>query len=153
MNKKRHDLFTICSKFRREELTMVNYEGMINRQRKWMLYLLALLIIGASFTPYSAIFLGLLLGSSISFYNHILLHKKIDQLAEKVIKEEKPKGLGTVSRLAAVSVAVLIALRFPEKIHLIALIIGFMASYLIMIVDFIRQTMRVDTERGEKGGK
>ena len=55
---------------------MLDYQSMTNRQRKWMLYLLALLVLGAGFTPYQSIFLSLILGSAISFYNLWLTQKR-----------------------------------------------------------------------------
>lgn len=107
------------------------------RQRKWMFYLLAVFVLGAGFTPYLRIFLGLLLGSIISFYNLYLLQKKTIEFTEAVAKEEKARGLGTVSRFAAVALAVIIALRYEEYFNMIAVIIGLMTSYLVIMIDFI----------------
>lgn len=115
---------------------MSNYDLMITRQRKWMFYLLAILVLGAGFTPYPRIFLGLLLGSTASFYNLWLLQKKINDVGEAVAKEKKVKGVGTLGRLASVALAVLIALRFEEHFHIIAVVFGLMTSYVVIIVDF-----------------
>lgn len=46
---------------------MDQYKKMITRQRKWMFYLLALFVLGWGFTSYTSIFLGLLLGTTLSF--------------------------------------------------------------------------------------
>ncbi|MUK89652.1 ATP synthase subunit I [Ornithinibacillus sp. L9] len=116
---------------------MSDYEIMTNRQRKWMFYLLAILVIGAGFTPYVRIFLGLLLGSIVSFYNLYLLQKKTSDFADAVVKEQSPRGLGTISRLAATALAVIIALRYEEYFDMIALVIGLMTSYLVIMIDFI----------------
>lgn len=116
---------------------MLDYQSMTNRQRKWMLYLLALLVLGAGFTPYQSIFLSLILGSAISFYNLWLTQKKINDFGEAIVKKQKARGLGTVSRLAAAALGVLIVIRFEEYFHLISFIIGLMASYLVIMIDFI----------------
>ncbi|MGY0691224.1 ATP synthase subunit I [Virgibacillus sp. FSP13] len=115
---------------------MSHYQSMIARERKWMFYLLAIFVLGAGFTPYPRIFLGLLLGSIVSFYNLWLLQRKINDFAESVEKNHSTKGLGTISRFAAVAFAVIIALRFEEHFHIIAVLIGIMTSYLVIMIDF-----------------
>ncbi|MBC5635635.1 ATP synthase subunit I [Ornithinibacillus sp. BX22] len=116
---------------------MTNIEIQYARQRKWMFYLLAILVLGAGFTPYLRIFLGLLLGSAISFYNLYLLQKKTIEFTEAVAKKQKARGLGTISRFAAAALAVIIALRYEEYFNMIAVIIGLMTSYLVIMIDFI----------------
>ncbi len=44
---------------REKSQIMSYYENMVSRQRKWMFYLLAAFMLGAGFTPYPHIFLGL----------------------------------------------------------------------------------------------
>lgn len=115
---------------------MSEYKIMVARQRKWMLYLLAIFVIGAGFTPYVQIFLGLLLGTSISFYNLYLLQKKVDLFGEAVTTNQKVKTLGTLSRMTAAILAILIAIRFDAYFHIIAVIIGLMTSYPVIMIDF-----------------
>ncbi|MEC5424466.1 ATP synthase subunit I [Virgibacillus sp. C22-A2] len=115
---------------------MSQYENMIARQRKWMYYLLAILILGAGFTPYPRIFLGLLMGSAVSFYNLYLLQKKIVDFTDAVAQKRSPRGLGTVSRFAAAALVVIIAIRYEENFHIIAVLIGLMTSYLVIMIDF-----------------
>ncbi|WP_026907716.1 ATP synthase subunit I [Paucisalibacillus globulus] len=115
---------------------MTNNEMQYARQRKWMFYLLAILVLGAGFTPYLQVFLGLLLGSTISFYNLYLLQKKTIEFTEAVAKSEKPRGIGMISRFAAASLAIIIALRYEEYFDVIAVIIGLMTSYLVIMIDF-----------------
>lgn len=131
----------------------LDYERMISRQQRGMLYLLVILVIGAGFAPYPAIFFGLLLGTAISMYNHYLLQRKVADYAEKVEKQEKPKGLGMVSRIAAVVLGVLIVLRNQDYFHPIAFIVGLMASYLIILVDIIAIAIIDLFGRGEKKGE
>lgn len=116
---------------------MSKNEISMNRQRKWMFYLLAILVLGAGFTPYLRIFLGLLLGSAISFYNLYLLQKKTSEFTEAVAKKQSARGLGTMSRFAAVALAIIIATRYEEYFNVIAVIIGLMTSYLVIMIDFI----------------
>ena len=116
---------------------MLNYESMISRQRKWMLYLLALLVLGAGFSPYPSVFLGLILGAVISFYNLWLMQKKINDFGEAIGRKQKIRGIGTISRLAAVALGVLIVFRYGEYFDFISFIIGLMASYLVILIDFL----------------
>ncbi|WP_047981133.1 ATP synthase subunit I [Ornithinibacillus contaminans] len=116
---------------------MTNNQTAMSRQRKWMFYLLAILVLGVGFTPYVTIFLGLLLGSAISFYNLYLLQKKTSEFTEAVAKKQPARGLGTISRFAAVALAVIIALRYEAYFNMIAVIIGLMTSYLVIMIDFI----------------
>ncbi|GEN89556.1 ATP synthase subunit I [Oceanobacillus sojae] len=128
---------------------MSNFDSMVTRQRKWMLYWLAILVLCAGFLPYTRIFLGLILGSSISLYNLWLLQYKSEKLGETISAGRKSRsGLGTFSRMAAAVLAVVIAMRFEEYFHLYAVIIGIVSSYLIMMIDFIvyQITMRNQKE-------
>lgn len=110
---------------------------MIARERKMMFYLLAIWVLGAGFTPYPQIFLGLLLGSIASFYNLYLLQRKINDFAEAVEKKQSTKGLGTISRFAAAALAIIIALQFENYFHIIAVLIGIMTSYLVIMIDLV----------------
>jgi ATP synthase protein I len=121
---------------------MSQYENMIARERKWMFYLLAIWVLGAGFTPYPRIFLGLLLGSAVSFYNLWLLQRKIDALGEAAAKKQKVKDVSVLSRLAAVGIAVMIALRFEDYFHIIAVVAGLMTSYLVIMIDFFVSEFR-----------
>ncbi|RLL42904.1 ATP synthase subunit I [Oceanobacillus piezotolerans] len=122
---------------------MSDFENMIIRQRKWMLYLLAVLVLGTVFTSHPRIFNSLLLGASVSFYNLWLLQHKTNAFGKTVAETGKARGgLGTFSRLAASILAVLIALRFEETFHIIAVVIGIVSSYFIMALDGIVQFIK-----------
>lgn len=101
-----------------------------------MFFLLAIFVLGAGFTPQARIFLGLLLGSVASFYNLWLLQRKVDAFAESVEKTQSGAGLGTLSRIAAAALTVIIALRFDDYFDMVFVIIGLMTSYLVMMIDF-----------------
>ncbi|RYG71468.1 ATP synthase subunit I [Lentibacillus lipolyticus] len=115
---------------------MSYYENMVSRQRKWMFYLLAFFVLGAGFTPYQQIFLGLLLGGTVSLYNLWLLQRKIEAFAASVERNGSAVGLGSMSRLAAAVLAVLIALRFDAYVDVISVLAGLMTSYLVIVIDF-----------------
>ncbi|WP_163539122.1 ATP synthase subunit I [Gracilibacillus sp. YIM 98692] len=115
---------------------MDQYNKMITRQRKWMFYLLALFVLGWGFTPYTSIFLGLLLGTALSFYNLWVMQRKVAHFGQAVSKGTRSTGIGTFSRLATAALAVIIALRFEEYFHFIAVILGLMTTYVVIMIDF-----------------
>ncbi|WP_181346771.1 ATP synthase subunit I [Thalassobacillus sp. CUG 92003] len=116
---------------------MDTFQHMITRQRKWMFYLLALLVLGWGLTPYKSVFLGLLLGSALSFYNLWLMQRKIRKLGEASGESKSVKGLGTFSRLASGALAVVIALQFEDHFHLIAVVLGLMTVYFVIMIDYL----------------
>lgn len=115
---------------------MMDYDSMVASQRKWMLYLLAILAIGSGFTPYPRVFLGLLLGSVASFFNLWLLQRKVKAFGKAVVGSGTAVSLGTFSRMIAAILAIVIALRFEEIFHLYSVVIGLASSYLVMMVGF-----------------
>ncbi|MFC4024965.1 ATP synthase subunit I [Oceanobacillus longus] len=115
---------------------MSEYDKMVTRQRKWMLFLLAIIVIGSGFSSYNQVFNGLLLGGAVSFYNLWLLQHKTKALGKAIAETGKVRGgLGTFSRLAATILAVLIALRFNETFHIIAVVFGIISSYIVIGLD------------------
>ncbi len=109
---------------------------MVARQRKWMLYFLALFVLGAGFLPYTRVFNGLVLGGVISFYNLWLLQHKTKVLGDTVAQGKDVRGgIGTFSRMALAALGVLVAIRFEEYFHIIAVVIGIMSSYLVIGLD------------------
>lgn len=116
---------------------MQPYDKMMTRQRKWMFYLLAVLVLGAGFTDYPRIFLGLLLGAALSFYNLWLMQRKIKQFGQAIAEKRSARGIGTFTRLASAALAVLIALRFEEYFHLTAVVLGLMTTYVVIMIDFV----------------
>ncbi|WP_027965206.1 ATP synthase subunit I [Halalkalibacillus halophilus] len=129
---------------------MKNYTYMANRQRKYMLYFLALSVVGWGFTDYESVFLGLILGQVVGFYNLFILQKKIDTVGEKAATNQTAKSFGTLSRFAGAALVVVIVMRFPEYFHLIAAVIGLMTPYMVIMIDFIfHHKETTTTKRGE----
>ncbi|UOQ50251.1 ATP synthase subunit I [Gracilibacillus caseinilyticus] len=115
---------------------MNQYKHIITRQRKWMFYLLALFVLGLGLTPYTRIFLGLLLGTTLSFYNLWVMQRKIDRFGQAVVKGGRAFGIGTFTRFATAGLAVLIALHYEEHFHSLAVIMGLMTTYVVIMIDF-----------------
>lgn len=102
-----------------------------------MIYLLALFVLCAGFTPYSRIFMGLTIGGVASLYNLYLLQKKVNQFGDSVVLGERPKSLGLISRFASAIFVVLIAMKFKEHISMPGILIGLLSSYVVMYVDLV----------------
>lgn len=129
---------------------MNEFSTMANRQRKWMLYLLAISVLGWGFSDYKQIFAGLILGLAVGFYNLFLLHKKVDVIGEKAAKNQTARSFGTLSRFAGAALVAVISLRFPEHFHILASVMGLMAGYIVIMIDFIFYLKETSTtKRGE----
>lgn len=120
---------------------MFDYKTMSKDQQKWMLYLLVIIALAATLTPYTRFFLGLLLGSAVSLYNLWLLQRKVYDFGKAVAEKRSPLGLGTLTRIVTSVLAVAIALRFEDVIHLYAVIIGLASSYVVLLVDSFFRAM------------
>lgn len=133
-------------------MTMNNeYKQILIRQLKIILNLLAIFVVGWGFTPYPTIFLGLILGTVISTFNLWSMHSKVNRLGQVVVenamkKEDENKkrlrSLGSLQRLAAAALAVVISMRYPDLFHLISVIIGLMTYYIVIMIDFLFQSIR-----------
>src|SRR5690606_16922615 len=96
------------------------------RYKKYILYLLAIFVLGWGFSHYQSIFMGLILGTSISFFNLWMMVRRMDKFGEAVLAGRKMRSLGTLSRMAAAILAVFIAVQYPETFNLMSVIIGLM---------------------------
>lgn len=121
---------------------MDEYEQMVGNQRRWMLYLLGLFLIGAFITPFQRVFMGLMLGHVVSYYSLRLLHRNITRFGKAVLGEGSTVGLGTFLRLISAGIAIFIALKFEEEFHLIAVVIGLLTSYVVMFIDVTLRTVK-----------
>ncbi len=114
---------------------MSAYQNMATRQRKWFLYVIAVIVIVLIVIPDNHFFLGLFIGSVVSYYNLWLLQRKTDQFGETIEKGGKRAGLGTVSRFAMAALGAIIVLQLDVSV--IGYVIGLMLSYPIIMIDFI----------------
>lgn len=118
---------------------MPEYYAMFARQRKYLFYLLSIYVLGWGFTPYQPVFLGLIIGTSLSLFNLWLMIKKVDQFGEAVVNGGKIRSIGLFSRMATAVLAVIIATEYPEHVHLISILMGLMTIYIVIMIDFIIQ--------------
>lgn len=116
--------------------TMPEVTIVFKRQSKYMIYLLAIFVLGWGFTSYQAVFAGLLLGTSLSLYNLWLINQKMKKFSQALDEGTKIKSLGTMTRFASAGLAVIIALEFSEHFHMISVVLGLMTAYFVIIIDF-----------------
>ncbi|WP_042354360.1 ATP synthase subunit I [Bacillus rubiinfantis] len=121
---------------------MPELQAIYNRSKKWMLYLMALYILGWGFTSYQSIFLGLAFGTSLSLFNLWLLARKMNQFGEKVVKGEKVRSLGMLSRLATGALAVVVSMAYSQYLHIIFVVIGLMTAYIVIMIDFFIHSLK-----------
>ncbi|MBM7714492.1 ATP synthase protein I [Bacillus thermophilus] len=127
---------------------MDDLQQLFNRHRKYILYLLAIFVLGWGFTKHQSIFMGLILGTILSFFNLWSMVRRTNQVGEAVAKGKTVRSLGTLSRMAAAVLAVLIATNYPERFHLISVVIGLMTSYVVIMIDaIISLSFRKDKQR------
>ncbi|WLV24189.1 ATP synthase subunit I [Aciduricibacillus chroicocephali] len=132
---------------------MSHFDTMAARQRKWMFYLLALFVLGAGFTPYHRIFLGLLLGTVFSFYNMWLLQRRVKYLGDAVERNERPKGLGTAARFASAVAAIAIAGKYVMHLDVLSVILGLLTSYIVIVADYLLfELHKSKIKEGESNG-
>ncbi|WP_257348087.1 ATP synthase subunit I [Pseudalkalibacillus decolorationis] len=113
-----------------------DYKNAFRRYIKYGLYLLAISVAGWGFTEYQAVFLGLCLGIAVSLLNVWSMHRKVGRLGQAVVEGRKVKTLGSLTRLMTAGLAVLVAVRYPEMLNLIAVVVGLLMMYFIMLIDF-----------------
>ncbi|MCJ2146637.1 ATP synthase subunit I [Bacillus paralicheniformis] len=116
------------------------------RQQKYVLYILAVCVLGYGFLPFQAIFLGLITGTVFSYFNLWLLTKRMQAFDKAVAKGKTIRSLGTASRLCNAIIAAAIAYKYPEYIHLAGVIVGLMTIYPVIMIDSFIQLKRSSME-------
>lgn len=105
-------------------------DKIIKSATRWLLYLLALvLILYAIFPSWRAVTLGLALGLLASLMNAFLLQRRVGMISESVMQEgtqTRRKGLGLGSRIAMILCVAMLGYRFPDIINLPAALAGSM---------------------------
>ena len=123
---------------------MPEFQTMFARQRKWMFFLLSFYVLGWGFTAHQSIFLGLILGTSLSLFNLWLMARKIDKFGQAAAEGRQIRSLGSFSRMASAALAIVITLRYPEQFHLVSVVIGLMTSYIVIMIDFFTHNFYSD---------
>ena len=125
---------------------MLEIHIVFKRYLKYTFTLLSIYVILWGITPYKAEALGMVLGTLVGTYNIWLLSRKTEQLGEMVAQNRGMKSIGTISRMAAAVLAVVIAMRYPDTFNVVFVILGLMTGYLVIMIDLIIHNIR----RGEK---
>lgn len=123
---------------------MPEFQTMFARQRKWMFFLLSFYVLGWGFTAQQSIFLGLILGTSLSLFNLWLMARKIDKFGQAAAEGRQIRSLGSFSRMATGALAIVITMRYPDQFHLISVVIGLMTSYIVIMIDFFTHNFYSD---------
>ncbi|ANB61235.1 ATP synthase subunit I [Anoxybacteroides amylolyticum] len=112
-------------------------QQMVQRQQKYLFYLLSLYTLGWGFTNYKTVFASLILGTAISLFLLWNLVRKVAKFGRAVAQGKKVRSLGTFTRLAAAVLAAAIAVEYPQYFSIIPVVIGLMTSYAVIIIDFL----------------
>jgi ATP synthase protein I len=115
---------------------------LFKRQSNYIFILLVIYVLSWGFTNYKAIFGGLILGTSLSFYNLWLMNQKMKKFDQAITEGTKVKSLGTMTRFASAGLVVIIAMEYPNHFHLISAVLGLMTAYFVIIIDFLIQLKR-----------
>ncbi|WP_110928324.1 ATP synthase subunit I [Bacillus massiliglaciei] len=121
---------------------MPELDKMFNRQRKSMLYLMGLYLLGIVFTPFDDIFQGLLLGTIFSMIIFLSLVNKNKKFSQAVAEGKKARSLGNLTRMSAAAIAAMIALRYPEEFRVVFVVLGLMTVYIVIMIDYFIQNIR-----------
>jgi len=109
------------------------------RQKKMMFTLISVFVIGYALSEYKAMFLGLLLGSVLSYYNLWSMVRKIDQFSEAIVSGKKFRSLGTTYRFATAALIAIIAINKPDQVNLVGAVLGLMTAYVVIMIDYFIQ--------------
>lgn len=115
---------------------MQTMQEIFTRQKRALFFLLALLILGWTFTGAKEIFAGLLLGLIFGLYNFWILIRRMEQF-DKKLDQGKKVSLGSGLRFASGVAAAAIAMSMPEYFNLISTVIGLMIPYALLLIDRI----------------
>jgi ATP synthase protein I len=129
---------------------MPDVKTIFQQHSKYILFLLSLYVLGWGFTSYKTIFLGLILGTSLSFFNMWLLANRMDKFGDAVVRGERVRSLGMISRMATAVLAVLLAVEYSDFFHLYSVILGLMTSYIVIIIDFFLHAFLLRKKREER---
>lgn len=121
---------------------MQELDKMFNRQRKYIVYLLGIYVLGAIFTTYDTIFQGLILGTIFSLFIFWSMVQKNKKFSEAAVNGKKIRSLGSLTRMSAGALAAIIALRYPERFQVGFVVLGLMTVYIVIMIDYFMQYLR-----------
>ncbi len=121
---------------------MQELDKMFHRQRKYMVYLLGIYVLGVILTTYDKIFQGLILGTIFSLFIFWSMVQKNKKFSEAVAAGKKARSLGSVTRMAAAALATVIAVRYPKEFSVVSMVLGLMTVYFVIMIDYFIQHLR-----------
>ncbi|MBU5594865.1 ATP synthase subunit I [Amphibacillus sp. MSJ-3] len=121
---------------------MEDYQKAVQRQRKWHLNVLLIVISGTLVTLGNRTWLGLLLGSIASYANLLLLQRQVDQIGQVAIGEKKHAMAGTIFRIGSALLVVYLAKFIPLEVNFYSLVIGLVLKDIIIMLDAFVQIMK-----------
>ncbi|MGD9679477.1 MAG: ATP synthase subunit I [Vulcanibacillus sp.] len=122
--------------------SLEDYKLKVIRIAKYTLILLFVYLIGA-FTPYSSIFMGLLIGTTVSLINTIYTAWKVNKIGEIAARTEehgktKFASTGMLTRTALSLLVILLVLQYPQYFNIYSTLIGLFSTQVISVVDSIK---------------
>lgn len=95
--------------------------------------ILFILLIVWLITPFRSYAAGLFLGICVSVYNVWYLSHKVKRMGETALARGKSgTGSGMLQRYLMVTLAFLIAMKFPQHVHPLAIIAGLPICYILL---------------------
>ena len=121
-------------------MPMLNLHHIFAMQKKAFFFLLALCLLGWSFTSYGTIFAGIAVGAFFGTYNFWILVRRMEKFDRAMSEGTKAPSIGTVLRFGSGVAAVALAISLPQYFHLISTVIGLMLpSFYTVIAGIIRK--------------
>lgn len=121
---------------------MQELNEMFNRQRKYIVYVIGVYVLGVIFTKYDQIFQGLILGTISSLFMFWSMVQKNKKFSKAVSEGKKTGSLGTATRMSIGALATVIALRYPNEFHIGSMVLGLMTVYIVIMIDYLIQHLR-----------
>ncbi|WP_134702509.1 ATP synthase subunit I [Ammoniphilus sp. YIM 78166] len=127
-----------------------DYIFRMRRLVQWTVYVLAGAILGWGFSANKTWFAGLALGITFGLLSAVFTAWKVHRVGEIAIQykgERKKASLGMPTRFALAILATLIATRYPDYFHVIAMVIGLVIPSLIAFIDSLYLELRLQKRR------
>ncbi|MGG3625330.1 ATP synthase subunit I [Bacillus gobiensis] len=115
---------------------------MLRRQLKYLFFILAVCFLGAGFTMFKTEFQGLILGTVFSMMNLWLLVRRMKAFGQAAENGKAFRSVGSAARIANAVIAVAIAYRFSDQFNMVAVIVGLMMIYPVILIDSFIQLKR-----------
>ena len=105
-------------------------------------YILALMLLGWTFTPFSPHFLGIGLGFLVSTYCVWILGRRIEKIGERIEKKSKSPTLGMINRFAAAILGAIIMYEIEHHMVMWAFAVGIMGGYILIVINLAYYSMK-----------